>query len=136
MDRPTGELSDAEFLEGLQGYQSVAGTYIRDGATIIYNRLITLNPNGMLPENQPFVREIRALIRNVSVTQATNAAGVTNLLIYERVEWRKSRIGSRNTQQECPRRFTLFAGIFAPGADVYAIAAHTPAPRASTPRRS
>ena len=37
VNQPTGELSDAEFLEGLQGYQSVADTYIRNGATIIYN---------------------------------------------------------------------------------------------------
>jgi hypothetical protein len=83
--RPTGS-SDAEISQAAQMYQSVAGTYIRDGATIIYNRSIALNPNGMLPENQPLVRQIRLLTPNALETQLTNAEGVTSILRYVRVE--------------------------------------------------
>ncbi len=83
---PPNETSDAEFGEVARQYASVAGTYMRDGPTIIYNRLLSLVPNGMLRENQPFVRQIRLLTPNRLETQATNADGVTNVLIYERVE--------------------------------------------------
>ena len=67
-------------------YGSVAGTYIRDGASLTYNRLISLIPNQMAPENQPQQREIRMLTRRRLETQATNADGVTFVLIYTRVE--------------------------------------------------
>ncbi len=85
-DRPTGDLSDAQFLQAAQQYISVGGTYIRDGFTIRYNRRAALNPNASLPENQPQIREIRALTANTLVTQGTNADGVTTLLIYTRIE--------------------------------------------------
>ena len=85
-ERPTGDISDAQFLEWAQQYISVGGTYIRDGFTIRYNRRATLGPNGSSPENQPQVREIRTLTANRLVTQATNADGVTTLLIYNRIE--------------------------------------------------
>ncbi len=85
-DRPTGDLSDAEFLQAASQYVSVGGTYIRDGFTIRYNRRAALNPNASLPENQPQIREIRALTANTLVTQGTNADGVTTLLIYARIE--------------------------------------------------
>lgn len=84
-ERPTGG-SDAEISQAAQMYASVGGTYIRDGATISYNQLISLNPNGMLPENQPLVRQIRLLTPNALETQLTNAEGVTSILRYVRVE--------------------------------------------------
>jgi hypothetical protein len=84
-ERPTGD-SDAEVSQAAQMYQSVAGTYIRDGATIMYNRVIALNPNGMLPESQPLTRQIRLLTPNALETQLTNAEGVTSVLRYVRVE--------------------------------------------------
>ena len=38
-ERPTGaNPSDADILQAVSQYVSVAGTYIRDGATIRYNR--------------------------------------------------------------------------------------------------
>ncbi len=83
---PPGEASDGQLAEAFQGYSSNAGTYIRDGNQIIYNRLLTMAPNGMQPENQPLVREIRLLTRNRLETQLTNDQGVTTVLIYERVE--------------------------------------------------
>ena len=91
MSGPGGEASDAEWGQFARQYQSSGGTYIRDGTTIIYNQLVNMVPNGMQPANQPLVREIRALTRNVLVTQATNDQGVTNILIYERVEGGRRR---------------------------------------------
>jgi hypothetical protein len=85
-DRPTGDLTDAQIVQAVSQYNSVGGTYIRDGATIMYNQVVSVNPNASLPENQPLVREIRTLTANRLVTQATNAQGVTNLNIYRRVE--------------------------------------------------
>jgi predicted amidohydrolase len=84
--RPTGELSDAQMAEVARNYVAVAGTYLRDGATIRYNRRATLNPNGSLAANQPQVREIRVLTANRLVTQVTNPDGVTVALIYDRIE--------------------------------------------------
>ncbi len=81
-----GETSDEEFAAVARQYGSVAGTYIRDGETLIYNRLISLIPNQMTPENARQVREIRLLTANRLETQFTNAAGVTTVLIYQRVE--------------------------------------------------
>jgi hypothetical protein len=59
--RPTGQLSDDQILQAVLRMQAWAGTYVRDGVDIIYNRHVTINPNGMLPENQPLVRRIRTL---------------------------------------------------------------------------
>lgn len=84
--RPTGDLSTQQVAEAAQRFQAWAGTYMRDGADIIYNRLVTLNPNGMLPEAQPLVRQIRTLTNTTLETQATNADGVTTILRYIRVE--------------------------------------------------
>lgn len=83
--RPTGT-SDAAISQAAQMYQSTGGTYIRHGNQIIYNQLVALNPNAMLPENQPLVREIRLLTRYHLETQLTNADGITSILRYVRVE--------------------------------------------------
>ena len=83
---PLGEASDAQIGAVAREYNSVAGTYIREGATITYNRLVAINPNLMAPENQPQVREIRLLTANRLETQFTNEDGVTAVLIYRRVE--------------------------------------------------
>jgi len=85
-DRPTGDLSDAQFLQAASQYVAIGGTYIRDGFIIRYNRRVSLNPNASLPENQPQIREIRTLTANRLVTQVTDDAGVTTLLIYNRIE--------------------------------------------------
>ena len=84
--RPTGQLSDEQILQAVQRMQGWAGTYMRDGVDIIYNRHITINPNAMLPENQPLVRQIRTLTRRTLETEATNADGITTILRYTRVE--------------------------------------------------
>ena len=81
-----GPFSDAEIGSVTRQYSSTAGTYIRDGATLTYDRLIALNSASMLPENQPQVRVIRNLTANILETQATNADGVTVVLRYRRVE--------------------------------------------------
>lgn len=83
--RPLGD-SDAEVAQAARQYASSTGTYIRDGAEIIYNQLVTGNPNNMLPENQPAVRTIRLLTPAQLETQATNEDSVTTILRYERVE--------------------------------------------------
>ena len=78
--------SDAQIVAAIQGYQGVAGTYLIDGRDIIYNRLAAQNPGGQLPENQPLVRRIRALTETRLATEATNADGVTTVLLYRRAE--------------------------------------------------
>ena len=83
---PLGEASDAQIGAVAREYNSVAGTYIREGATIRYNQLVAVNPNLMARENQPLIREIRMLTANRLETQLTNADGVTAVLIYRRVE--------------------------------------------------
>jgi hypothetical protein len=80
------DASDAEIVQAIQGYQGVGGTYQVVGREILYNRLVSLNPGGALPENQPLVREIRTLTQNRMETELTNAEGVTTVLIYTRVE--------------------------------------------------
>ncbi len=88
VERPlTGEdASDAEIVAAIAGFQAVAGTYLIDGTDIVYHRLASLNPNGQLPENQPLVRQIRALTQTRLATQLTNADGVTTVLLYRRAE--------------------------------------------------
>lgn len=83
--RPTGD-SDQEISEAAQRFQAWGGTYIRDGLDIVYNRTLTLNPNLMLPEAQPLVRQIRTLTPSMLETQGTNDEGITTILRYERVE--------------------------------------------------
>ena len=85
-ERPTGQLSDADVVQAASTFVAVAGTYMRDGATVRYNRRASLNPNGSLAANQPQVREIRVLTANRLVTQVTNADGVTIALVYNRIE--------------------------------------------------
>lgn len=65
---------------------NAAETYIRDGENLIYNRLISQIPNQMVPENSRQERVIRLLTRNRLETQATNADGVTTVLVHTRVE--------------------------------------------------
>ena len=84
---PPGEATDEQVAAAARQYLSVAGTYIRDGATLTYNRLISSIPNLMAPENQPQApRTIRLLTKNRLETQVTNAEGVTTVLVYRRVE--------------------------------------------------
>jgi hypothetical protein len=83
--RPLGD-TDAEVAQAARLYQSNAGTYMREGSTITYTRMVALNPNLMLPENQQQVRQIRVLTADRLETQATNAEGVTTILKYRRVE--------------------------------------------------
>jgi hypothetical protein len=83
---PVNETSDSQLAAAAGSYQSSAGTYLRDGNSIIYNRRVDLIPNNMQPENQPLVREIRTLTRGLLETQATNADGITTILRYRRVE--------------------------------------------------
>lgn len=78
--------SDAEIGRVARQYQSTGGTYQLDGNTIIYNRLIDMVPNGMAPENQPFIRNIRMLTANRLETQITNNEGNIVVLRYVRME--------------------------------------------------
>lgn len=83
--RPLGD-SDADVAAAARAYNSSAGTYIRDGVDIIYNRRVATNPNARSAAAQPLVRQIRSLTATTLVTQVTNPDGVTTLLVYERVE--------------------------------------------------
>jgi hypothetical protein len=83
---PAAQTSDAQLAAAVQQYQSTAGTYMRDGVNIIYNRLVDMIPNNMEPGNQPLVRQIRMLTADRLETQVTNADSVTTVLIYRRVE--------------------------------------------------
>ena len=78
------EMTGAVF-SALEQFNAVE-TYIRDGENLIYNRLISQIPNQMVPENSRQERVIRLLTRNRLETQATNADGVTTVLVYTRVE--------------------------------------------------
>lgn len=78
--------SDTAVAAAMQPYNASTGTYMRDGSTIKYDQIVTPNPNAMLPENQRFDREIRMLTADRLETQATDANGVTTVLIYRRVE--------------------------------------------------
>jgi len=87
-DRPTlnPDSPDSQRAAALQGLNVAAGTYLVDGTTIHYIRRISGNPNGQLPENQPLVREIRALTDTLLETSVTNDQGVTTILRYRRAE--------------------------------------------------
>ena len=78
--------SDAEIGAVARPYNSAAGTYELDGSTLSYSRIVSISPARMLPENQPYVRRLAALSSNRLETSATNAAGVTTILRYTRVE--------------------------------------------------
>lgn len=83
--RPLGS-SDADVAAAARAYNSAAGTYIRDGVNILYDRRVATDPNTRRAAAQPLVREIRVLTATTLVTQLTNADGVTTLLVYERAE--------------------------------------------------
>jgi hypothetical protein len=85
-ERPTGDLTDEQFLQVASEYNTAAGTYIRDGTSIRYNIRAAINPNLSAAANQPLIREIRVLTATRLVTQVTNADGVTTLLVYDRAE--------------------------------------------------
>lgn len=78
--------NDSEVVESIQMYTSTAGTYELSGREIWYHRVVNLNPNGMLPENQPQVREVKRLSADRLETSGTNPDGVTTILRYQRVE--------------------------------------------------
>ncbi len=48
--------------------------------------MVGINPNAVLPENQPRVRRVENLTSNRLETSATNANGVKVILKYTRVE--------------------------------------------------
>ncbi len=79
-------LSDAEIGKVARLYNSAAGTYELDRSTLRYNRIVSIGPARMLPENQPYVRQLVTLTSNRLETRATNATGVTTILKYTRVE--------------------------------------------------
>jgi hypothetical protein len=85
-ENPGEGASDAELADSLRNLNVAAGTYMRDGTIIRYIRRVTGFPEGQLPENQPFDREIRALTENLLETSVTNNDGVTMILRYRRVE--------------------------------------------------
>jgi hypothetical protein len=85
-ENPGEGASDAELADSLRNLNVAAGTYMRDGTIIRYIRRVTGFPEGQLPENQPFDREIRALTENLLETSVTNNDGVTLILRYRRVE--------------------------------------------------
>lgn len=78
--------SDAEIGAVARLYNSAAGTYELDGSMLRYNRIVSIGPARMLPENQPYVRQLVTLTSHSLETSATNPAGVTMILRYTRVE--------------------------------------------------
>ena len=79
--------SDEELGAAARRYTSAAGTYERGGSTLRYYRTVALSPNAMLPENQPYVRELVSLsIYRLQTSSLPNADGVTVILRYNRLE--------------------------------------------------
>ncbi len=83
---PDGSPSDAEIAKAARLYNSAGGTYELIGSTLRYNRVVSIGPGRMLPENQPYVRQLVTLTSNRLETATTNTAGVTTTLKYTRVE--------------------------------------------------
>jgi len=83
--RPIGD-SDAVVAAAARAYNTAAGTYIRDGVNILYDRRVATNPAARQAAAQPVIRRIRVLTATRLVTEATNPEGVTTLLVYERAE--------------------------------------------------
>lgn len=81
-----GSASDRQIADALRGLNIAAGTYMVVGDQIKYIRYVTGNPNGQLPENQPFIRDIRTLTATRLETAVTNDEGVTTILRYRRAE--------------------------------------------------
>jgi len=81
------DASDEELGAAARRYASASGTYERDGSTLRYYRTVALSPNAMLPENQPYVRELVSLsMYRLQTSSLPNADGVTVILRYNRVE--------------------------------------------------
>ncbi len=78
--------TDAQIVALINPLAFAAGTYQLDGSTLRYDRMTNINPNGVLPENQPLVRQLENLTSNRLETSATNANGVKTILKYTRVE--------------------------------------------------
>ncbi|MCP5345900.1 MAG: hypothetical protein R3F41_02170 [Gammaproteobacteria bacterium] len=81
-----GTATDRQIADALRGLNVAAGTYMIVGDQIKYIRHVTGNPNGQLPQNQPFFRTIRTLTATRLETSVTNDAGVTTILRYRRAE--------------------------------------------------
>ena len=68
-------------------YNSAAGIYELDGSTLRYHRVVSIRPARMLPENQPFERQLVAITSNTLETSTSaTSTGVTTTLRYTRVE--------------------------------------------------
>ena len=81
------EPTDAQIVASINPLAFAAGTYQFDGSTIRYTRITSINPNGVLPENQPLVRQVENLTSNRLETSATNQqTGAKTILKYTRVE--------------------------------------------------
>ena len=79
--------TDAELIAAWgQAFTSQAGTYERNGSTLTYTINVAKSPNGMLPQNATYSRDIVRLTSNRLETSGTNAAGVTLINRYTRVE--------------------------------------------------
>ncbi len=79
--------TDAQIVESIAPLTFAAGTYQFDGSTLRYVRLTAINPNAVLPENQPQVRQVERLTANRLETSATNQqTGAKTILKYNRVE--------------------------------------------------
>ena len=80
------EPTDAELVAVWQPFSSQAGTYELNGTTLTYTIHAAKNPPQMLPENATYSRDVVLLTRNRLETAGTNAAGVTTIFKYTRVE--------------------------------------------------
>jgi hypothetical protein len=78
--------SDSQIADALRGLNIAAGTYMIVGDQIKYIRYVTGNPIEQLPENQPFIRDIRTLTATRLETAVTNDEGVTTIFRYRRAE--------------------------------------------------
>ncbi len=80
------QATNAQIVASINPLAFAAGTYQLDGSTLRYDRMTNINPNGVLPENQPLVRQLENLTSNRLETSLTNANGVKTILKYTRVE--------------------------------------------------
>ena len=78
--------SDAEIGKVARLFNSAGGTYELDGSTLRYNRIVSIGPARMLPENQPYLRQLVTLTPNRLETSSTSTSGVTTILKYTRLE--------------------------------------------------
>lgn len=78
--------SNTEVTAAARDHHSAAGTYTRDGVDIIYDPRLAAHLNGRRAAAPPLVCQIRVLTATWLVTQLTSPDGVTEVLVYERVE--------------------------------------------------